>query len=290
MDLSRFFVLPLSIEGGRDAGSGGRIVKYWMARPGHHPSIAHRLRDADKIKGPTLHLQPPRPPSEGRWIPAINPFETGRDATVPELGELARGHSTSPMDPHLSWSTISPSAGSLVPKWANREPIEQRVLNALLVSSRDKAGNLVGKWCHHGMDINSNQGPTNELALPFAYCATTTRTDFCGGKCNNCIVEGWDCTFGSSGQDEGAVAEGAEAFSQDAARSACDSSCLTPWQNRQRNVLLFLPNPQVQLDNIFHNRKNPNSWWNTPRDHLPGNVLNALVSAVTGPPRLPLRL
>ena len=98
----------------------------------------------------------------------------------------------------------------LLAKLATRESIEQRVLDALLVSSRDKASNLVGKWCQPCMDINSNQEPTNELALPFAYCATTTRTDFCGGKCNNCIVEGRDCTFGSSGQDEGAVAEGAE--------------------------------------------------------------------------------
>jgi len=98
----------------------------------------------------------------------------------------------------------------LLAKLATRESIEQRVLDALLVGSRDKARNLVGKWCQPCMDINSNQEPINELALPFAYCVTITRTDFCGGKCNNCIVKGQDCTFGSSGQDEGAVAKGAE--------------------------------------------------------------------------------
>jgi len=50
------------------------------------------------------------------------------------------------------------------------------------------------------MDIN-NQGPPNELALPFAYCATTG-TGFHDGKCNNCIAKGRNCTFGSSGQNE----------------------------------------------------------------------------------------
>lgn len=41
-------------------------------------------------------------------------------------------------------------------------------------------------------------------------CVTTARTDFCGGKCNNCTIEGRNCTFGPSSQDEGAVAKGAE--------------------------------------------------------------------------------
>jgi len=63
------------------------------------------------------------------------------------------------------------------------------------------------------VDIN-NQGPSSELALPFAYYATTF-TNFCGGKCNNCIAEGRDCTFESLGQEEGAVAEGAESEADD---------------------------------------------------------------------------
>ncbi|KAK0702711.1 hypothetical protein B0H67DRAFT_558325 [Lasiosphaeris hirsuta] len=95
----------------------------------------------------------------------------------------------------------------LLTKLATREPVEQRVLDALLVASRDKAGNLVGEWCQHCIDIN-NQGPADELVLPFSYCATSTRADFCGGKCNNCIAEGRDCTFRSSSQDDDTDTEG----------------------------------------------------------------------------------
>jgi len=44
-----------------------------------NPSIAYRLRDADKIKGSTPHLQPPRPQAKAAGIPPIT-FETVRDA------------------------------------------------------------------------------------------------------------------------------------------------------------------------------------------------------------------
>ncbi|KAK3680520.1 hypothetical protein B0T22DRAFT_122054 [Podospora appendiculata] len=47
-----------------------------------NPSIAHRLRDADKIKGLILYLQLPRPKRGPPWIPPITP---SRRAETPPI-------------------------------------------------------------------------------------------------------------------------------------------------------------------------------------------------------------
>ena len=56
-----------------------------------------------------------------------------------------------------------------------------------------------------------------------------------------------------------------------------------PKQKRQREALRGRPRAEVPLGFVFFNDRNdPNSWWHTPRERLPGNVLNALVCGVTG--------
>ncbi|KAM7191162.1 hypothetical protein V8F33_009033 [Rhypophila sp. PSN 637] len=45
-----------------------------------------------------------------------------------------------------------------------------------------------------------------------------------------------------------------------------------------------LAKPDIRVGNAFFiGRNDTNSWWNTPRNRLPGNVLNALLSGITGP-------
>jgi hypothetical protein len=56
-------------------------------------------------------------------------------------------------------------------------------------------------------------------------------------------------------------------------------------QNRQLHALLHNSNyEEVRVGyRFFDGRDNPNSWWNTPRDRVPGNILNALICCRSGP-------